>query len=102
MTYAERVQQLEAEGLSTSDAQGVADAEALKGREFDFDPRYPLDGGRRRAARLTSAQTEAARARVAGPFPSGWTYWTKEEDAPFYGTRAEAERASIEEWRANL
>ena len=43
MTYAERVAELEAEGLNTSDAQGVAGAEALQGREFDFDPRYPLD-----------------------------------------------------------
>ena len=43
MTYAERVAELEAEGLSTSDAQGVADVEQLQGREFDFDPRYPLD-----------------------------------------------------------
>lgn len=43
MTYAERVAELEAEGLCTSDAQGVADVEAMKGRAFDFDPRYPLD-----------------------------------------------------------
>ena len=43
MTYAERVAELEAEGLDTSDAQGVADAEALQGREFDFDPAHPLD-----------------------------------------------------------
>mgnify|MGYP001572795522 FL=1 len=43
MTYAERVAELEAEGLNTSDAQGVADAEALQGREFDFDPAAPND-----------------------------------------------------------
>ena len=43
MTYAQRVAELEAEGLDTSDAQGVADAEAMQGRVFDFDPRYPLD-----------------------------------------------------------
>ena len=43
MTYADRVQQLEGEGLNTSDAQGVADAERMGGREFDFDPQYPLD-----------------------------------------------------------
>ena len=52
--------------------------------------------------RLSEAQTEAAKRRVAGPFPSGWTYWTPGEDAPFYGTRAEAEQASIQEWRDNL
>ena len=43
MTYAERVAQLEAEGLDTSDAQGVADAEQMQGRVFDFDPQYPMD-----------------------------------------------------------
>ena len=43
MTYLERVEQLEAEGLDRSDAQGVADVEAMNGRRFDFDPRYPLD-----------------------------------------------------------
>jgi hypothetical protein len=43
MTYAERVAQLEAEGLDTSDAQGVADAEQMRGRAFDFDPRHPMD-----------------------------------------------------------
>ena len=43
MTYADRVQQLEAEGLDTSDAQGVADAEAMQGRAFDFNPQFPLD-----------------------------------------------------------
>ena len=30
-TYTDRVQELEAEGLTTSDAQGVADAEIIKG-----------------------------------------------------------------------
>jgi hypothetical protein len=43
MTYAERVAELEAEGLSTSDAQAVADCEQMRGRVFDFDPDYPLD-----------------------------------------------------------
>ena len=43
MTYAERVAELEAEGLTTSDAQGVADVEQMKGRVFDFDPLYQLD-----------------------------------------------------------
>lgn len=43
MTYAERVAELEAEGLSTSDAQGVADCEQMQGRVFDFDPEHPLD-----------------------------------------------------------
>lgn len=43
MTYAQRVAELEAEGLDTSDAQGVADAEAMQGRNFDFNPEFPLD-----------------------------------------------------------
>lgn len=43
MTYADRVKQLEGEGLTTSDAQAVADAEQLRGRVFDFDPEHPLD-----------------------------------------------------------
>ena len=43
MTYADRVRELEREGLTTSDAQGAADAEQMQGRVFDFDPRYPLD-----------------------------------------------------------
>jgi len=43
MTYTERVAELEAEGLTTSDAQGVADAEQMQGRVFDFDPEAPLD-----------------------------------------------------------
>lgn len=43
MTYAERVAELESEGLDRSDAQGVADAEAFGGRVFDFDPQHPLD-----------------------------------------------------------
>lgn len=51
--------------------------------------------------RLTPAQTDAAKSRVAQS-PSGWTYWTPAEDAPFYGTRAEAEAASVQEWRDNL
>ena len=46
MTYAERVAELEADGLTTSDAQGVADAEAMNGKRFDFDPEHPLDTGR--------------------------------------------------------
>ena len=44
MTYAERVAELEAEGLTTSDAQAVADCEQMQGREFDFDPAHPMDG----------------------------------------------------------
>ena len=43
MTYADRVRELEAEGLGTSDAQAVASAEQTKGRVFDFDPEHPLD-----------------------------------------------------------
>ena len=43
MTYAERVAELEAAGLCTSDAQGCADVEQLQGRAFDFDPEFPLD-----------------------------------------------------------
>ena len=43
MTYAERVAELEREGLTTSDAQAVADAEQMQGRVFDFDPLYPED-----------------------------------------------------------
>ncbi len=43
MTYAERVEQLEAEGLDTSDAQSAASCESLRGRAFDFDPQYPMD-----------------------------------------------------------
>ena len=43
MTYAERVAELEREGLTTSDAQAVADAEQMRGRVFEFDPRYPMD-----------------------------------------------------------
>ena len=44
MTYAERVRELEAEGLTTSDAQGVADAEQRGNpAHFDFDPNAPLD-----------------------------------------------------------
>ena len=43
MTYAERVRELEEEGLTTSDAQGAADVEMLQGRVFEFDPEFPLD-----------------------------------------------------------
>ena len=43
MTYAQRVAELEDEGLTTSDAQGVADVEAMQGRAFEFNPEYPLD-----------------------------------------------------------
>ena len=43
MTYTERVAELEAEGETTSDAQGIADVEAMQGRAFDFNPEYPLD-----------------------------------------------------------
>ena len=43
MTYAERVAELEREGLTTSDAQSVADMEQQRGRVFDFDAQYPLD-----------------------------------------------------------
>ena len=43
MTYAERVWELECEGLTTSDAQGCADVEMLQGRVFDFDIEAPLD-----------------------------------------------------------
>jgi hypothetical protein len=43
MTYAERVKELERDGLTTSDAQAIADAEILNGTQFDFDPEYPLD-----------------------------------------------------------
>lgn len=43
MTYQDRIRELEAEGLTTSDAQGVADVEAQQGRKFDYDPEYPED-----------------------------------------------------------
>ena len=44
MTYAERVAELETrEGMTTSDAQAVADMEKMQGRVFDFDPDAPLD-----------------------------------------------------------
>ena len=49
MTYSDRVEQLEAEGLTTSDAQGVADTEVLQGTIFDFDPQYPLNPSERQA-----------------------------------------------------
>jgi len=38
MTRTQRVIDLEDEGLTTSDAQAVADAEQLQGRVFDLDP----------------------------------------------------------------
>ena len=41
MTYAERVAQLEAEGITSSDAQGMADYERAQGVPFDFDPAHP-------------------------------------------------------------
>jgi hypothetical protein len=43
MTYAERVAELEREGLTTSDAQAVADAEKINGRVFDFDREHAED-----------------------------------------------------------
>jgi hypothetical protein len=44
MTYAERVAELEAEGLTTSDAQAVADAELAQWvAVFEFDPAAPAD-----------------------------------------------------------
>lgn len=42
-TYSARVRQLEAEGLSTSDAQATADAERKNGRIFTFDKAHPND-----------------------------------------------------------
>jgi hypothetical protein len=54
-----------------------------------------------RAQRLSRAQTAAAIARVA-PCPQGFTYWTKDNRAPVYATRKEAEEVSITEWRINL
>lgn len=102
MTYADRVRELEAEGLTTSDAQGVADAEQLQGRAFDFDPAHPLDSAPGpRLVRLTAAQTAAAVARVE-PCEGGFTYWTPRRCAPSFATRKEAEAASVQEWRDNL
>lgn len=44
MTYEERVRQLEDEGMTTSDAQGVADYEHESGAiRFDFNESAPLD-----------------------------------------------------------
>lgn len=43
MTYSERVAELEADGLTTSDAQAVADCEATQGRHFDANAEYPND-----------------------------------------------------------
>lgn len=42
-TYAQRVAELEREGLTRSDAQAVADAEQSSGRLFAFDPQHPAD-----------------------------------------------------------
>ena len=50
---------------------------------------------------LTPEQTAAAKEKVY-PVSSGFTYWTVDLNAPVYPTRAEAERASIQEWRDNL
>ena len=48
MTYIERVRELEDEGLTTSDAQGVADHEHESGAaRFEFNPDAPLDPYRR-------------------------------------------------------
>ena len=33
-TYIQRIQELEKEGLTTSDAQGIADAEILQGANY--------------------------------------------------------------------
>lgn len=49
ITYAARVAQLEADGLSTSDAQATADAEKARGRVFAFDAANPADTIRRSA-----------------------------------------------------
>ena len=43
MTYAQRVAELEREGLTTSDAQAVVDAEQMLDCVFDFDPEHPED-----------------------------------------------------------
>ena len=44
MTYIERVRELEDEGMTTSDAQGVADYEHESGAlRFEFNPDAPLD-----------------------------------------------------------
>lgn len=51
--------------------------------------------------RLSQSQTKAAIARVA-PCDGGFAYWTKDNSAVVYATRAEAEAASIQEWRDNL
>lgn len=41
-TYAQRVRQLEEQGLTTSDAQGAADVEN-QAEPFAFDPEHPAD-----------------------------------------------------------
>ena len=51
--------------------------------------------------RLTPAQTAAALARVE-PCAQEFTYWTKDNSAPVFATRKEAECASVQEWRDNL
>lgn len=43
MTYAERVAELEQQGMTTSDAQSIADLEQMRGRIFDRDHAAPLD-----------------------------------------------------------
>lgn len=65
MTYAERVAELEAEGLTTSDAQAVADAEKLKGRVFDFDPQHPNDDQLRMRALVRGEITRGAAPGIA-------------------------------------
>ena len=45
MTYQQRIRELEEKGLTTSDAQSVADVEAQQGRVFEYDPAYPNDPG---------------------------------------------------------
>ena len=51
--------------------------------------------------RLSAGQMASAKARVE-ECRGGWTYWTKDKSAPVYGTRTDAEAASIQEWRDNL
>ena len=46
------VSELEEEGLCTSDAQGAADVEMLKGRIFDFDPDAPMKKRSRASGRF--------------------------------------------------
>ena len=51
--------------------------------------------------RLSAAQTAAAIARVEA-CAGGFRYWTKDNSAPGFATRKEAEDASVQEWRDNL